>query len=90
LQQVDLSSIRVTKPLLRHHFLPALKENIFMQRILGRIPPGIINEELNDNEIIEKEIITCLVKAEITNSLFLSLKNKRSELLKPAIKMIRC
>jgi hypothetical protein len=47
----------VRKPFLKQHFEPALKKNITLQRVIGKIPPGIIDHELEVNMIIEKSIM---------------------------------
>ena len=43
LQTLDLSSLKIRKPFLKMHFEPALKKNITLQKVLGKIPPSIIN-----------------------------------------------
>ena len=57
LQTLDLSSLKIRKPYLKQHLEPALKKNINLQKIIGKIPPGIIEFELETNIIIEKEIM---------------------------------
>ena len=56
---IDLSGISIRKPYLNQHLNLALKKNITLQRVLGKIPPGIINHELELNAIIESEILPC-------------------------------
>ena len=56
---IDLSGISIRKPYLNIHLNVALKKNITLQRVLGKIPPGIINHELELNAIIENEILPC-------------------------------
>lgn len=50
----------------------------------------MLNEELTDNEIIERDLIPFLVKDDVGIKFKLNLKNKRPELLKPALKLMRC
>jgi Ran GTPase-activating protein (RanGAP) involved in mRNA processing and transport len=46
LQSIDISGIKISKALMKQFFLPAMKDNIFMQKVIGRIPPNIIHDEL--------------------------------------------
>jgi len=57
LQTIDFSALKVRKPFLKQHFEPALKKNITLKRVIGKIPPGIIDHELEVNMIIEKSIM---------------------------------
>lgn len=38
------------------YFQPSLKKNITLKKIIGKIPPGIINSDLKDNLTIEESI----------------------------------
>lgn len=53
---IDLSGLKVRKPCVLQYFQPALKSNITLKRIIGKIPPGIIAEDLKDNVTIEADI----------------------------------
>ena len=90
LQTIDLTSIMISKPILRNHFLPALENNIFLQRIIGRVPPGIITDEISNNVTIDEELVRCLEKEPINQSVSLNLKHKKPELLRPALKLVKC
>lgn len=46
LKTLDLSSLKIRKPFLKQHLEPALKKNITLQKIIGKIPPNIIEHEL--------------------------------------------
>ena len=101
---IDLSGLKVRKPCVIQYFQPALKSNITLKRILGKIPPGIISEDLKDNVTIESDI-TCkyrTVKKESRRELSklplhridgdqtqLNLRDQGNELLTPALKFIR-
>jgi len=53
---IDLSGLKIRKPCVIQYFQPALKSNITLKKIVGKIPPGIINEDLKDNVTIESDI----------------------------------
>jgi len=53
---IDISGLKVRKPCVIQYFQPALKSNITLKRIIGKIPPGIIHEDLKDNVTIESDI----------------------------------
>lgn len=57
LSVIDLSGLKVRKPSVMQYFQPALKQNITLKRIVGKIPPGIITSDLKDNLTIESNII---------------------------------
>ena len=46
LKILDLSGITVRKPFLKQHFMKAMQQNITLQVIIGKLPQGIINAEL--------------------------------------------
>ena len=101
---IDLSGLKVRKPCVIQYFQPALKSNITLKKIVGKIPPGIINEDLKDNVTIESDITSRYktVKKESRRELSklplhrtegdqtqLNLENMGNELLTPALKLIR-
>lgn len=101
---IDLSGLKVRKPCVLQYFQPALKSNITLKRIIGKIPPGIIGDDLKDNVTIEADI-QCkfkTVKKEQRRELKklplhrmecdqtqLNLRDQPNELLTPALKFIR-
>jgi len=54
---IDITGLRVRKPCVVQYFQPALSKNITLKRLIGKIPPGIITEDLKDNETIESDIL---------------------------------
>lgn len=46
IQTLDLNGIRIRKPFLKGHFEPALKSNITLKFVMGKLTPDIIDEEL--------------------------------------------
>jgi len=54
---IDISGLKVRKPCVIKYFQPAMKSNITLKRIIGKIPPGIISEDLKDNVTIESDIV---------------------------------
>lgn len=105
LQSIDLTGITVRKPFLKQYFDQALKRNITLQQVIGKIPANIIQPELEQNIMIEKEIMplyepTCrssakdsfhlgLVETDPANHSKLNLKDQQPRLLKAAFKLIR-
>ena len=88
---------------MKQHLDVALKKNITLQNVIGKIPSGIIDHELELNKIIETEILP-LYTAQVNlskhmfnlhlveppeNHSYLDLKNKPSKLIKAAFKFIR-
>ena len=57
LKTIDLTGIAIRKPFLKQNFDQALKRNITLQEVIGKIPSNIINSELEQNILIEKEIL---------------------------------
>ena len=57
LQTIDLTGLTVRKPFLKQNFDQALKRNITLQEVIGKIPSNIINAELEQNIMIEKEVL---------------------------------
>jgi len=57
IQTIDLNGLKIRKPCLKQHWEPALKKNIVMHKIKGKLPQGIIDPELETNLIIEERII---------------------------------
>lgn len=53
---IDLSGLKIRKPCIIQYFQPALQSNITLKRIIGKIPPGIISDDLKDNVTIESDI----------------------------------
>jgi len=54
LRTLDLSGIRLRKPFLKSHLEFALKTNIALVEVVGKIPAGSgLEKELNTNRIIE-------------------------------------
>jgi len=53
---IDLSGLKIRKPCILNYFAPALKHNITLKRIIGKLPPGIITEDLRDNLTIDSHI----------------------------------
>jgi hypothetical protein len=101
---IDLSGIKVRKPCVVQYFQPALQSNITLKRIIGKIPPGIITDDLKANITIESEVMGQFktVKKEQRRELAklplhrlegdqtqLNLKDHKNELLVPALKFIR-
>lgn len=56
LKTLDLTALKIRKPFMKLHFEPSLRKNMCLQRVLGKIPPLIIDAELETNMIIEKEV----------------------------------
>jgi hypothetical protein len=56
LQEIDLNGLKIRKNCIETYFKPALKHNITLKKIEGKIPFGIIEQDLHDNDLIEKEI----------------------------------
>ena len=54
---MDISGLKVRKPCVIQYFQPSLKYNITLKRIIGKMPPGIISEDLKENITIEGEIM---------------------------------
>lgn len=76
LKVIDLSGIKVRKPCMLQYFQPSLKKNITLKKIMGKIPPGIINSDLKDNLTIEEGIVQHFKKVK---------KDQRRELAKVPI-----
>ena len=103
LRTLDLSSLKIRKPFLKMHFEPALKKNITLQKVIGKIPPGIISHELETNLVIEKQITDKYSPiAKIGKGMFnlrlveqeqfmsrLDLKDQNNSLVKPAFKFLK-
>lgn len=47
LKTIDLTGLNVRKPFLKQHFDVALKRNITLQEVIGKIPANIIQAELD-------------------------------------------
>ena len=58
LSVIDLTGLKVRKPCVIQYFQPALRSNITLKRIIGKIPPGIITDDLKENVTIEDDIIS--------------------------------
>ena len=100
---IDVNGLKVRKPCVIQYFQPALKQNITLKRIVGKIPPGIITADLKDNITIESDILKNfrVVKQDETAHLSknihvknedqsqLDLNGSGNELLQPALKFIR-
>lgn len=104
LSVIDLQGIKVRKPCVMQYFQPSLKKNITLKKIIGKIPPGIINSDLKDNLTIEESITQNFrtVKKDAKRELSkipihrldqdqtqLSLRDCSNELLLPSLKFIR-
>jgi len=104
LSVIDLNGIKVRKPCVISYFKPALQQNITLKRLEGKIPPGIIGQDLKDNMTIDINISNHLktVKKEHRRELAkvpihrldcdqrqLNLDGKSNCLLIPALKIIR-
>jgi Ran GTPase-activating protein (RanGAP) involved in mRNA processing and transport len=103
LKTLDLSGLKIRKPFLKLHLEPALHRNIIMQQAIGKLPPNIIDHELETNIVIEKEIISLYSPiAKIKQGMFnlrlveieenmsrLDLKDKPNRLIKPSFKFIK-
>ena len=57
LKTIDLTGLSIRKPFLKQNFDQALKRNITLQEVIGKIPNNIINNELEQNILIENEIM---------------------------------
>jgi hypothetical protein len=81
-----------------------LKQNITLKRIIGKLPPGIISDDLKDNITIESDVSLKykVLKKENRRELnklplhrvdgdhtLLNLRNQGNDLLTPALKFIR-
>ena len=75
LHEIDLSGLKIRKNCIESYFKPALKHNITLKKIEGKIPHGVIEQDLHDNELIEKEI-------QISSRFRTVLKTHRRELSK--------
>ena len=104
LQTLDLSGLSIRKPFLKQSFDPALKRNITLQEVIGKIPSNIIQPELEQNVLIEREILPLyhpkyragpgtfnlgLVEEDPENHSRLDLRAQPQRLLKAAFKLIR-
>jgi Ran GTPase-activating protein (RanGAP) involved in mRNA processing and transport len=104
LSVIDISGIKVRKPCVMQYFQPSLKQNITLKKIIGKIPPGIINADLKDNVTIEENVVQNFrtvrrdQKRELSklpihrvdmDQTQLILKDCSNELLLPALKFIR-
>ena len=54
LAMIDLTGLKIRKPCIIQYFQPALKLNITLKKLVGKIPPGIIGADLRDNMTIEQ------------------------------------
>ena len=102
---IDLTGVKIRKPCVIQYFQPALKQNITLKRIIGKVPPGIINEDLKDNVTIESDVELRykvlkkenrrelnklpLHRIDGTDYTLLNLMNMGNEFLTPALKFIR-
>ena len=92
------------KPFLKQNFDQALKRNITLQEVIGKIPANIISAELEQNVVIEKELLPlyqptykprkeefnlALVESSNENRSRLNLHEQPPRLLKAAFKLIR-
>lgn len=81
-----------------------MKQNITLKRIIGKLPPGIISDDLKDNITIESDVSLKykVLKKENRRELnklplhrvdgdhtLLNLRNQGNDLLTPALKFIR-
>ena len=57
LKTIDVTGLTLRKPFLKQNFDQALKRNITLQEVIGKIPANIIQAELDLNIMIEKEIM---------------------------------
>lgn len=57
LKTIDLSGLQLRKPFMKSHFDQALKHNITLQVVIGKIPINFISDELEQNIMIEKNIL---------------------------------
>lgn len=57
LQTLDLTGLQIRKPFLKQSFDKALKRNITLQEVIGKISHNIIQPELEQNIVIEREIL---------------------------------
>lgn len=105
LSEIDLTGLKIRKPCLMNYFKPALLQNITLKRIIGKVPPGIISDDLKDNFTIENDVTLkykVLREKENRRELnklplhkiggdhtMLNLYNMGNELLVPALKFIR-
>jgi hypothetical protein len=53
---IDLTGLKIRKPCLINYFKPALQLNITLKKITGKVPAGIISDDLKDNFTIENDI----------------------------------
>lgn len=105
LSEIDLTGLKIRKPCLMNYFKPALLQNITLKRIMGKVPSGIISDDLKDNFTIENDVTLkykILREKENRRELnklplhkidgdhtMLNLNNMGNELLVPALKFIR-
>jgi len=104
LQSIDLTGLNIRKPFLKQNFDQALKRNITLQEVFGKIPPNIIQSELDTNIVIEKEVLPLysarvrpgkngfdlsLVEDNPENHSLLNLREQSPRLIKAAFKLIR-
>ena len=105
LSEIDLTGLKIRKPCLMNYFKPALLQNITLKRIMGKVPSGIISDDLKDNFTIENDVTLkykVLREKENRRELnklplhkidgdhtMLNLNNMGNELLVPALKFIR-
>jgi hypothetical protein len=61
LRKIDLEGTKIPLLILRHHILPALRQNYFLREFnTSSKQQDILKKELNDNMIIEEQIISNL------------------------------
>ena len=102
IQTLDLSGMRIRKPFLKSHFEPALKSNITLKYVLGKLTPDIIDEDLNINITIENQVLPHLMlKAKFKkgdfntkcvdseNTSILQLTDLPNSLFEPALKFVK-
>ena len=57
LRTLDLTGVQIRKPFLKQVFDPALRRNITLQEVVGKISHNVIQPELDQNVTIEKEVL---------------------------------
>ena len=57
LRTLDLTGVTIRKPFLKQIFDPALRRNITLQEVVGKISHNVIQPELDQNVTIEKEVL---------------------------------
>lgn len=57
LEVLDVGGLKIRKPYLKLHLAPALTKNIALLKVIGKIAPNIISDELHTNGVLKKDVM---------------------------------